>query len=313
MSRPTKRHLEKQLSHLDGEAANSEARAFASKCRDWLKLESNRDKRGVKSKAIRQAFYACVRFSQAQRARTNPDSSVRREAGKTVRAAQHQSFPETQKRLSALHGQISKIGARAADRRREDAERTVVLSSRYELREMRSITSLRQVGQTLRNCAAKKEHARRYLKDADVEMWALLRKRQPVSLLRINTVTREVEEFEAKDGATPKLKRSLAFRILDQLEVNGDDDEAFVRIGAFHAFRHGRPAATPVEAGDCKHWVWVLRDGAEVVIASKRPGKRKKSWSRFTRDRRAVVAASWRNHLTGRRSAGSRTRPTMAR
>ena len=248
--------------------------------------------------AIGQAFHACVWFRQGQRAQTHPNSSVRREARKTVRAALHQDFPESQKRLSTLHGRISKVGARVADSRREDAERTIVLFRQYELKEMLSLTSLRQVGRTLGNCTAQREHARRYLNDADVEIWALLKKRQPICLLRVNKVTRQVEEFEAEDGSTPKLTRSLAFEILDALEINGDDDDAFARVGAFHVFRRGTPTARPVEVGDCQHRVWNLRDGAEIVIASKRSGRRKTRWSRFTRDGRAVVGATWRNHLS---------------
>lgn len=156
--------------------------------------------------------------------------------------------------------------------------------------------SLQKVGRILGNCVAKKKYARSYLNNSDMETWALLEERQPMSLLTVDKDTRLVGEFEAAGGSVPKLKRSLAFKILNGLDINGDDDYAFAKVGAFYVFRHGTPAVSPIEIGDCQHNVWVVRDGAEIIIASKRSGERKKRWSRFSRHQ-SFVEAAWPSHL----------------
>ena len=284
--RPTKKRLEQQLSSLCGETTSREAGTFVRKCRQWLKLEKNQDRRGTTAGAIGKAYYACLWFKEAQRAQAHQDSTVRRVAKKAVRGNLHKEFPQIQKDLAKLHGQVSKAGKRLADQRERAAERTIDLDSRFELRELRSMTSAKPVGQCLRNCLARKSDARDYLKrvrDGEIELWVLVKTERPVCLILIDTQTREVEELEGKNRRTPQLKRRLAFSLLDKLDMNGDDEEAFAAIGALSAFRHGRPSVDPVEIEGTSYWTWILREGSEIVIASKGPHDKKKRWSRFTR------------------------------
>lgn len=283
MKRPNKQKLEQKLLMLRAETITAEVQVFADKCCDWLKLDSNRDKRGTKADAISEAYYACVWFKEAQRALSHEDSSLRHMARKTMKGMLHQNFPEIRKRLGKLHGQISKAGKRKVEQRRQDDERVIELDHRFELRELRSMTSLQKVGRALKNCTAKKNHARNYLRDKDAEMWVLLKKHCPLCLLKVDTTTRTIDEFEGKDRSTPRLKRPLAFKILNALEINGDDEEAFAKIGAFHAFRKAMPAVKTIETEGRQHWIWVLRGGAEIIFATrKRPGARRR-WSRFVR------------------------------
>ena len=283
MRRPTKRDLEEQLSRLRGGSDPAEAEAFEDKCRAWLNSVSNRDGRGIKAEAIKSAYWTCLWFKQAQGAASHEDSTVRRLARKALKGTRHQCFPQIRKNLSKLHGRISKAGKRIADQRRRSAERTVQLDDRFSLQEMRSMESLQQAGRALRNCTAKESFARQYLNDDDAEMWALLDWGRPHCLLRVSLRTREIDEVEGEDGTSPKLKRSVALKILNELQITGDDQKTFARIGAFEVFRHGQPSVRPVVAGDHRHWIWVLRNGAEIVVASElRHGKRKR-WSRFSR------------------------------
>ena len=159
--RPTKKRLEQQLSSLCGETTSREAGTFVRKCRQWLKLEKNQDRRGTTAGAIGKAYYACLWFKEAQRAQAHQDSTVRRVAKKAVRGNLHKEFPQIQKDLAKLHGQVSKAGKRLADQRERAAERTIDLDSRFELRELRSMTSAKPVGQCLRNCLARKSDAPR--------------------------------------------------------------------------------------------------------------------------------------------------------
>ena len=299
MSRPTKPKLEQRLSMLRDDPITPEARVFGEKCRDWLSLETNQDKRGTKAAAIGEAYVACVWFGQAQRARIHEDSSIRRLAEKTVKGIPHQEFPEICERLGRLRGPMSKAGKRIADRNRQTAERTIELGDGIEFQELRSMASLQRVGRALRNCTAQKGYAQRYLKDVrdgDAEMWALLERQQPVFLLKVDRSTREIDEFEGKEGATQELKSAVAFKALNTLDISGDEQEAFAEIGAFCSFRGGRPAVEPIEIEGCQYWIWVLRDGTEIVVATKNRADIARRWSKFSRG-----DCEGRSHLRGPR------------
>ena len=287
--RPTKKVLEQKLASLD-EADRPECKAFTKKCRDWTKLKKNRDKRGTKAAATKKAYYACVQFESAFKYQEgHDDSSVRRAAKQAVTGVLHQKFPEIRKRLGQLHGQATKAGRRIADRRRETGERTLEINDRYDLQKVCSVRSLRRVGQALDNCVAGNRFARRYVRDVEkgrAEMWVLRDRGRPVCLIRVDPSTRTIDELEAEEGSTPKLKRTVARAILKVLDLVGDDEEAFVRVGAFRAFRDGQPDVTPLVIEDRPYWVWIFHNGAEIIIATKKRPNGRKRWSRFTRSDR---------------------------
>ena len=294
--KPTTPNLLKKLAYLH---LNDETRPFEMKCRDWLGLNENRDGRGTSVRAVRRAYYACLWLEEALRAREHEDPTVRREAQQTVRGLRHQSFPEILGRLGKLHGLKSRMGKRAADRRREAAERTIGIDDRYGLRELRSVRSLRRVGRELRNCVEGERWARSYLHRRDAALWVLLdrEERRPLCLMAVNVDSREITECEGSGGSTPELERSLAFAILDALDVSGDDQEAFASVEAYSELRNGRPEGEVFEAGGRRCRLWVLDGGAKIVIAyQSRPGGRWRR-SRFTR-RRGKMDGDWRNELS---------------
>ena len=283
MGRPRKKQLKKQMDHLRIRSDSAEASMFAEKLETWL--EANKDRRGVRAKAIAEGYYSCVRFQQALQARSHEDSSIRHMAGKCIKAARHESFSELRVRLSSLHGQMSKAGKRKAEKHRQGAARTIQLDQQFELRELRSVTSIQHAGRALENCVAKQSCAKSYLEHPDTEMWTVLERAaaRPRYLLRVDRSTNEIDGFEGLDGSTPKLERPFADSVLRALDVTGDDEEAFARIGAFSAFQSGQPDVEPIRTGKHLHWAWVFRSGAEIIIATQtRPGKRK-HWSRFLR------------------------------
>ncbi len=298
--RPTKKVLEHKLASLD-EADTPECKAFTKKCRDWTKLKKNRDKRGAKAAATKKAYYACVRFESALKYQEgHDDSSVRRAAKQAVKGVLHQNFPEIRKRLGQLHGQATKAGRRNADRRREAGERTLEINDRHDLQQLCSVRSLRRVGQALGNCVAGNRFARRYVQDVEkgrAEMWVLRDRGRPVCLIRVAPSTRTIDEFDAEEGSTPKLKRTVARAILKTLDVDGDDEEAFVRVGAFRTFRDGRPDVTPLLIEDRPYWVWTDRNGAEIIIATRKRPNGRKRWSRFTRNDRGNERRTTRTEL----------------
>ncbi len=299
MTGPTKRNLERQLSTL---CAGPEATAFRKMCRAWLNLESNQNGRGTKAQAVKQAYYASVWFKRAQLSQQHQDDKIRHKAKKAIRAVPHENFPLMRNRLGKFHGQLSKYGIRLAEERRKASERSIELGNRYELKELRSLGSLQSAGRALQNCTAKRDMALFYLNGND-EMWALLHRKRPLCLLAINKSTRELAEFEGEGGATLELDRSFAFRILNVLDINGDEQKAFASIGAYHAFRGGQPVVNPVEIESTKYWIWLLNDGDEIVVASQDRTDDRKYWSRFSRENRTTTMHPRRRMIRPRPSS----------
>lgn len=296
--RPTMEMLDAQLSELCTREISTEARVFVDKCRAWL--ETKKGKKGTPAKPIKKVYRSVVRFEQALRARTDDNSSVRRMAKKTLRSVRHENFPEIHKRLRRLHALKSRIGRRKARKRQQGLGGTIELDPNFELREMNSVTSLQHLGRTFNNCLAKKKTAYRYLRDSDTEMWALYDRTQqcPLCLLCVDRTAKEIREFADHNHSTPWLERSLAFDILRTLDVNADKVREFGRVGAFHAFLDGEPVVEPVEFEECAYWLWVLRNGAEIIIATETRSS-DKWWSRFAwNDAERVLEGNRWNHLT---------------
>ena len=241
---------------------------------------------GIKRDAIKKAYHACDWFKAAQKYREHEDSSMRRMARKTAKAVFHQEFPEIRKRLRKLHGQASKAGKRIADQRRKAAERVVGIGDRYDLQQLRSVSSVRQVGHALRICTARNDWARMYVKDVEngeAEIWVLRKKKRPLCLMTVNTETRTIDQIEGEDGSTPKLNRSIVCAIVNELNIDGDDEAPFAKVGAFQAFRNGRPNVAPLLIEGRPYWVWNMRGGSEIIVATRKRPKGRKRWSRFTR------------------------------
>ena len=147
---------------------------------------------------------------------------------------------------------------------------------------------------------AKQETANHYLCVLGREMWALYDRTQqcPLCLLQLYRPAKEIREFESHYHLTPWLERSLAFDILRALDVNGDKVRAFGRVGAFHAFLDGEPVVEPVEFEEYIHWIWILDNGAEIIIATK-TWLSEKCWSRFAwNDDKQVLEGNGWNHLS---------------
>ena len=299
MRRPTKRHLEIEISRLLTSDEVEEAQAFVSKLKTWL--EANRDGRGLAAKAIKEGYYSCVQFRQALGARSHKNSSsIRRQAAKVVKATRHDNFQQLQSRLRSLHGEISVYGKRRAEKRRETAARTIRIDERFELRELCSIPSVRRIGRTLKNCVARQSWARLYLQDSDCELWAVydMASKRPLYLVKVDRSTNEIDEFEGYDNSTPELERTFVWNVLRVLGVSGDNNEAVARTGAFHAFLDGKPDVEPVRTGSHMHWIWVFRGGAEIIIATRTQPGGGKRWSRFLRTGASEIDSSFWNHLS---------------
>lgn len=177
---------------------------------------------------------------------------------------------------------------------------TIELDPYFELRKLSSVKNLQRVGRNLELRLAKQETANHYLCVLGREMWALYDRTQqcPLCLLQLYRPAKEIREFESHNHLTPWLERSLAFDILRALDVNGDKVRAFGRVGAFHAFLDGEPDVEPVEFEEYIHWIWILDNGAEIIIATENRLSHKR-WSRFAwnNDKQVLEGKLW-NYLS---------------
>lgn len=150
------------------------------------------------------------------------------------------------------------------------------------------------MGRELRNCVADESGARRYLGDPDTTLWALQDREQralqdreqraPRCLMEVDVDSRKITQCFGFENSTPKLKRSLAFAILDALDVSGDDLKAFARVGAYGVFRDGQPEGETVEAGGRRYRIWILDGGRKIVVAARKRAGGHRRWSIFVRD-----------------------------
>ena len=296
--RPTMETLDAQLSELCASEISTEARVFVDKCRAWL--ETKKGKRGVRAKTIKKVSRSVMRFEQALRARTDDDSSVRRMAKKTLKSVRHEDFPEIHKRLRRLHGLMFRISKRRARKRQQGFGGVLELDPYFELRKLSSVANLQRVGRNLELCVAKQETAYNYLCVPGRETWALYDRTQqcPLCLLCVDRPAKEICKFEGYNHSTPWLERSLAFDILRALDVKADKVRAFRRVGAFHAFLDGEPDVEPVEFEEYIHWIWVLDNGAEIIVATKTRLSDKR-WSCFAwNDAKRILEGNRWNHLS---------------
>ena len=296
--RPTMAMLDAQLSELSTWEISAEARVFVGKCRAWL--ETKKVKKGTPAKPIKKVYRSVMRFKQALRARTDDNSSVRRMAEKTLRSVRHEDFPEIHQRLRRLHVFMSRIDRRKARKRQQGLGGTIELDPHFELRELASVKNLQRVGRTLELCVAKQETAYNYLSVPGREMWVLYDQTQqcPLCLLSVDRPAKEICKIEGHNHSTPRLERSLAFDIIRALHVNADKVRAFGRAGAFHAFLCGEPDVKPFEFEECMYWLWILDNGAEIIIATE-TGLSDKRWSRFAwNDASRVLEGNGWNHLS---------------
>lgn len=288
----TKTKLDEKLKELSSIDDGREVRAFTEKCRNWCDLDDNKDGRGVKREVIERACRGCGQLKSLLRSRKHEDPTLRRQAGKLMTGMRHRRFPEILEALKKFRGLQIKAGRRIADDRRRSSERTLGIDDRYELKQLCSKRSLQCAGNELGNCVAGSSMAGDYLKEVqegDSELWALKDRHggRTRCLMKVDTSPpRQIVECGGRLGKTPKLRRSVAFGILDKLDANGDDVEAFARVGAFHALRDGRPTVEPVDADveGCRYRIWILRDGAEIVIQTRPPSEKRPIWSRITLD-----------------------------
>ncbi len=277
---------------------------------DWLSTQAVIEKLALK----RDAFYAEARkqacyqrtpkktieeahktvkhlVCAVRHAQEHPDGNIKRAAKKLLKSTTHPgvSFEELSQRASRLHGDLRKAGERRANEEREAEAQSIDLGPRYRLVALASKRQLRSAGKVLRNCLCIEDFLAGYwkeVKEGSAEFWVLQRKTgdgdwKPHGLLKVDTTgPRKIVECGRSRNRLLKLKRKVAKVILRALDASGDDVETFTRVGAFSAFRGGRPEVEPLQVGQRQVWLW--RYPEEIILKVRRP-RGKPTWMRLYR------------------------------
>ena len=239
---------------------------------------------GVAHKTIKHLVCA-VRHAQE-----HPDGNIKRAAKKLLKSTMHPgSFEELSRHASKLHGDLRKVGERRANEEREEAALSIDLDPCYRLVELTSKRKLRSAGKALGNCLRDGEFLADYwkeVKEGTAALWVLQRKTRDGDwkhhgLLKVDTTgPRKIVECERSRNRLLKLKRKIAKAVLRALDASGDDVETFTRVGAFTAFRGGRPEVEPLQVGQRQVWIW--RYPEEIILKVRRSGG-KTTWMRLYR------------------------------
>ena len=161
---------------------------------------------------------------------------------------------------------------------------TIHLSDNYQMREIRSVARLMDVGKALVNCAEEYEEACDRISRVtlgEVKLYVVEKDNAPVYLLQFNTNDRKISDFSVHGDNLDELVISyeLAMEILTTLDINGDEVQEFIRVGAFSKFKNGRPKTAPFIIDGKEMWKWRIQD--ELIIAVDANSDGELHWSRF--------------------------------
>ena len=158
------------------------------------------------------------------------------------------------------------------------------LSDNYQMKEIRSVARLMEVGKVLVNCAEEYEEACDRIGGVVqglAKIYVVEKDDVPVYLLQFDMDNREITDFSAKDNNRDDLVISyeLAMEILIKLEVSGDAIPEFIRVGAFSKFKNGRYKTDSFVNNGQEMWRWRIQDELIIAIDKKCDGDLR--WSRF--------------------------------
>ena len=244
----------------------------------------------------------------------HPDSTVRRSARKLLKAASHaNSFEALEDSVRDFAGLVQKTGRKREEKARIQAAEQRQADAYGRLEQVRSVTQLRSAGKQLALCVSGAKWARCYLNgvdDGETELWLYHRGDAPYALVEIDTGDRSITECQTHGGKTPKFSAREARAILATLNSNGDDQDAFARVGVYSVFHGDPPPKTPKhDLGDKRRLrIWSYPD--QIIIAV-RTGKKRAAWARFQKRDGCWAGGSQRSLRLGELLELARTRPDV--
>ncbi len=246
---------------------------------EFLTQNPRRRAPGERARKLPKHLRSAYRHGDSHR-----DSTVRKSARKLVKAAKHAaSFEELEGRARTFAGLLKTTGRNREEKARAQGAEWRQAGASGRLEQVVSIGQLQSVGKQLELCVAGTKWARRYLDrvaDGETELWVYYRGDARYALIELDTDDRRIAECQTHGGKTPKFSAREARKLLAALHSSGDDQNAFMSVGAYSAFQGKAPPVTPVhDLGDNRRLrVWRYPD---EIIAAVGTGKKRAAWTRF--------------------------------
>lgn len=215
------------------------ARHLAHRIETWSREPDLRDGRGLTHAAskVRRRTLQTLGWALRHEAH-HPDGEVRRRARKLIRTAQL-PFAGTIEGARRFVGALRRSGRRRMERERRRSRPTRKLQDGLRITQLTSSAQLREAGRALGLCVGRRSGVgREYhasLTSGASLFFELRREDAPIGLMMVETEARKVEHVEGAGGGELKLRRREALDMVDALDIDGDAEETFSRVGAFRA------------------------------------------------------------------------------
>lgn len=287
LNRTAKQQLQEVAAALDASSLPLEMQTRVPQAleKSVAKFRSeNRNGAGVTREAGRRIKVLLPRLGHAVRhAQEHPDGSIRREAKRMLRTAQHVSFEELEASAKRFVGLLRKSGHRRNEKRQCEQAWSTTLPDGAELAQVPTPEALRSVGRALDLCVAKKDSLgrmyHRRLARGQSMFCTLAVEGEVVCLLEVDVDGHTIEETSAQGNRAFKPQRKRAFHILEALGATADQESAFADVGAFSPYLLGEPDdRLRLEVNRYRYRVDVFREQRQVVV---RESRRRKRWSLF--------------------------------
>ena len=204
-------------------------------------------------------------------------------ARKFLRAIRHEPIDILFSRGSKFRGVLNKHGRKRNVQKAKDNCRSKQLDRVWSISEITTVETLQELGHALQNCLAHNDDQSRiyhdHLRQELSEFYAVYKNETPYCLIDVQIENRYICEAQARNNRLPRFPRHIACEILEFIRANGDDEPAFMRVGAFTNFLGDLPDITPIKSSDGEIRVW--RKNKEFLICRKLPERTIRLWSKF--------------------------------
>lgn len=204
---------------------------------------ARRDKRGRKAEELRTVRAALGHLIAATgwRTRETLDPNVRHRARTLVTTASHGQMPLAELMLKAkrLRGQVNRAGKIRNARRPVDGcdPLRIELPSDYWVERLHTVETLAHAGRVLGNCTKDNGFGKHDdLRDRRCDFYIVGRQQESVAMFDVVLDTNRIGELLGVRNDDVRLPRTVLVAIQSGLDVDGDDVDACLRVGAASIF-----------------------------------------------------------------------------
>ena len=222
---------------------------------------------------------------------THEDHAVRHKAEKALRGIRHRRVDFTTASES-----LKKVQDANLERQLATAETAQSLDDRFSLKSIDTVENAMAVGKKLRNCVARADMAKQYLRYRGLQLWCVFHRGSPLWLLAVDPNRKTIVECKKRRNKPAKpadLGRDVTRKLLRVLDVSADDIPAFV-VAGYHSALRGRDslASEAFLIGGREYTAHPFAN--RVLIGRRKPGRRWK-WSLFRWTRKSSLKAAFKS------------------